>query len=110
MDNLRLNRKHIAWPHHIGPTQLIDTQADGTFGEVQCLYKQPHGYCRCMPAACSETFKNWSLGAVTVVMKHLRIKLAGELDELLLGYFKRFAVKTIAHVDILLAVLFSFRS
>src|SRR6266568_935725 len=109
MDNLRLNRKHIAWPHHIGPTQLIDTQADGPFGEVQCLYKQPHGYCRGMPAACNQTFKNCSLGTFTVEMKHLRIKLAGELDHLLLRYFKRFGLKTIAHFQIIEAELLHFQ-
>src|SRR6266498_5891931 len=105
-ENLRFHRQHVTRSHHIGPTQLIDTQSDGPFGEVQCVHKQPHGHCRGMPTTGNQTFENCSLGAFTVEMKRLRIKFAGELDQLLLRYFERFGFKTIAHFQILEVTLF----
>ena len=59
-----------------------------------------------MPAARNQAFKNCSLGASAIEMKHLWIKFMGELDYLLLRHFKRFGFEAIAHFQIIEVMLF----
>src|SRR5438874_13465718 len=97
MDNLRFYGEDVTRSHHTGPTQFIHAQADRAFGEIQSMYKQPHGHRRGVPTAGDQAFENCSLSGFWTEMKHLRVKLVGELDELLLRYFQRFRFEPITY-------------
>src|SRR2546425_365573 len=106
IDNLRFYSEHVPRSHHIGPAQLIHSETDRAFGEIQSLHKQPHGHRRGVPAARNQTFENCSLSFLAAEMEHLRVKLVGELNELFLRHAKRLRFEAIAHFQVVEVMLF----
>ena len=97
----RLDREHIPRPHRIGPARFVNTETDRAFCEIQRFHEQPHGHCRSMPAAGNQSLENRSFRAPSAEMKHLRIKLVGEFDELFFRHGQRFGFEPVTRFQII---------
>ena len=59
-----------------------------------------------MPATRDESFEKCSLGSFPVQVKHLRVELVGELDDLLLGDVQRLRFEAVTYFQIVEVMLF----